>query len=98
MGEQKMISESSLEKQVSEQAVWDEKFEVADAKRNSVCQERKSLHSALQVLSLNQSTAATTPATPVITKSKLVTTPETTPTNTAPTTVELVTTKVDSCI
>ena len=81
-----------LDKQVSEKAVCEEKFEVADAKRNSVYQELKSLHSVLQVLSLNQSTAATTPTTPVITKSKRVTTPETTPTITAPTTVEPVTT------
>jgi len=68
------------------QAVWEENKEVFDAEGTGICQELKSLRSALQVLSLNQSTAATTPATPVITKSKLVTTPETTPTNTAPTT------------
>merc|ERR1712187_470671 len=71
-------------KQLSEKTVWEKKFQVAEAERARLDQELQSLRSALQVLSLNQSTAATTPTTPAITKSK----PVTTPMITAPTTVK----------
>ena len=91
--EQKVKSSSKrvedLEKQLSEKTVWEKKFQVAEAERVRLDEELQALRSALQVLSLNQSTAATTPTTPVVTKSK----PVTTPMITAPTTVEPVTTK-----